>query len=310
MRTLDFLVSGNGSRQVRTAKGEKYINIINPTGYGISIYRGAAELVNRFDFNPIYTNRTIPLPSKGQTEETFTLAWSGSGQDKFTVILSEENLGINQTLVSPGGGSSVSIVGDGVGLARGSQLPAALSGSGNLAIAILEDALGLLKASSLNLDGSKNVGVNLQNSLPAGVANIGKVDVNALPSLPAGVANIGKVDVNALPSLPAGGNTIGKVDINENLPLAATAGIVSTAQIAVGTSATVIHNAVVNGTQLAITNMDGANALFIGAAGVTTATGFRIPPSGVFTMDVIPGSTITIYGVGASALTAGKMIIN
>jgi hypothetical protein len=46
-----------------------------------------------------------------------------------------------------------------------------------------------LKASELNLDGNKNLGVNVQSlpSLPAGTNNIGKVDVNSLPDVnPAG----------------------------------------------------------------------------------------------------------------------------
>lgn len=52
-----------------------------------------------------------------------------------------------------------------------------------------------LKASELNLDANKNLGVN----------------VNSLPSLPAGTNNIGKVDVNSLPEVNPTGWTWAKV---------------------------------------------------------------------------------------------------
>ena len=68
--------------------------------------------------------------------------------------------------------------------ATDSQLPASLTGSGNLKTAILE-------------------------ALPAGTNNIGIVDVNSLPSLPAGTNNIGDVDIAS--ALPAGSNIIGAV---------------------------------------------------------------------------------------------------
>jgi hypothetical protein len=87
--------------------------------------------------------------------------------------------------------------------AKQSQLPSALTASGNLKTAILE-AL----PSGTNKIGS----VDIASALPAGTNKIGSVDVASLPSIPAGTNNIGKVDVNSLPSLPAGSNTIGNVN--------------------------------------------------------------------------------------------------
>lgn len=121
--------------------------------------------------------------------------------------------------------------------------------------------------------------------------------------------NPGQVAVSAL---PAGANNIGSVDLGStgNLSQAATAGIGATTQVSVGTTATAIFNAAVTGKQIAINNTDSATTLYLGAIGVDTTTGFPVPAGQTFTMDIVSGSTIVIYGVASSALTAATMTVN
>jgi hypothetical protein len=284
--------------------------ISNPTGYNINVFIGGTDIANRYAYCPIYTILPVLLPNQGNLETNLIVQWSGSGEDKINFVLSETNPGIGQSLVAPGGSSSIIIAGDGVGLAKATQLPGSLTGTGFLKTSVLE-TVGLMPG-DLNMDGSKNVGVTLQNPLPAGTANIGKVDVNALPELPAGTNNVGKVDVNSLPALPAGTNQIGHVLLDSPvMPQAATSGIVSSGQVAVTTAATAIVNGVVSGRQIVIQNMDASNPLYLGPATVTVAnSGLKIPAGGSFTLDVVPGSTIAIYGIGSAAVTAGYTVIN
>ena len=170
-------------------------------------------------------------------------------------------------------------------------------------------------------------------SLGAGTNNIGHVDVDALPALPAGansignvglnagINNIGHVDVDALPALPAGANTIGNVGLNAgtnnigsvdiastaNLAQAATTGIASASQEAVGTGAAALTMPT-NVRQIAIQNTSSSATLYIGPAGVTTATGFPIGPNSTFVMDVVPNATaLTVYAIGSAALTAAVL---
>ena len=172
-------------------------------------------------------------------------------------------------------------------------------------------------------------------SLPAGVAHIGKVEVDT--ALPAGTAHIGKVEVDT--ALPAGTNLLGKMGIDQTSPgttngvqvvaalpaganllghvvtdgdvKAATVGIISSSRVSVLTAATILFNSVVNGKAITIQNFDGAGYLYLGPATVTnTNGGVRIGPGGSYTLDVVSGSTIVIYGAGSVALTAGIGVVN
>ena len=70
-----------------------------------------------------------------------------------------------------------------------------------------DDVLLNAKISKLNQDGSGNVGINFENSIPAGANAIGTVGVTALPSLPAGSNNIGNILPNALTNNSLSGTT-------------------------------------------------------------------------------------------------------
>lgn len=218
MQVIDIPVNGNNSRAVTIPKGYKYLLIENPTGYAVTVY---TDLVNqdvqhRLAFCSIYTILEVVLPNQGLNSLDILVSWSGSGTDKITLKATAEKTGSGQTLISPGGSSSVIVSGDGVGLAKAAQLPAALSGAGNLKVDVAETAG--LTAGALNLDGSKNLGVTLQNAVPAGSNHIGEVAVSSLPALVAGAATIGNV------GLVAGAAKVGSVDIASTTPIIQPAG--------------------------------------------------------------------------------------
>jgi len=86
------------------------------------------------------------------------------------------------------------------------QLPAALTGSGNLKVSLEESNAAQPvtdNGGSLTVDGSVSLGA----ALPAGTNNIGDVDVLTLPAIPAGNNNIGDVDVASHPAGSVAGTT-------------------------------------------------------------------------------------------------------
>ncbi len=173
--------------------------------------------------------------------------------------------------------------------------------------------------------------VTIGNPLPVGANTIGGVNVVSMPSIPPGANTIGGVNVVSMPSIPPGANHIGEVSLsavidspNMDVPLstvvtaaakapqAATVGFISGSRVAVGTGATVLFNGVVTGRTINIQNFDASEILYLGPATVTNANGgiYVGPNGGVFSLDVIPGSNIIIYGAGSAALTAGISVIN
>ena len=94
-------------------------------------------------------------------------------------------------------------------------------------------------------------------------------------------------------------------------PLAATSGITSGSKVSVLTTATVLFNGVVTGKQIVIQNQDASNILALGPLTVTMSNaGLTIPAGGSFSLDVVSGSTIVIYGVADSAINVGITVIN
>jgi len=146
-----------------------------------------------------------------------------------------------------------------INLAEKGQLPSELTVSGNLKAAISEDAVGLakesggnlasiksktdnldvalstrLKPADLNLDGEKDLQVDVKTLPNVSLASQANPFSSALPisdsggsltvdgtvsvnPLPAGNNNIGDVDVATLPAIPAGDNIIGRTKITEGI---------------------------------------------------------------------------------------------
>lgn len=164
MRQYQYPVTGNRTEYLELTSSDKFITVLNNSDYTVNIYKergiNSSNLLMKI---PIYTGITIPL----EKTSIITIEMTGSSQAQISIVLSEENLNVNQNFITPSGYTNVSIV---------SPLP----------------------------QGGNNIGkvdVNSIPELPPGSNNIGKVDVNSLPALPTGTNNIGKVDVNSIPDI-------------------------------------------------------------------------------------------------------------
>jgi hypothetical protein len=205
--TQDFRLNGNGTGSLpNISNAFKYATIMNNTPYSV-VLRGSGEVIFTF---PVYSILTIPISNKilqSSALVNYDFAWTGTTAATLTVIFSEQNLGLNQTLITPGGGSTVIIAGDSVGLAKGSQLPTTL----------VAGALGVNVTNALSM--------TLGAALPAGTNNIGDVDVLSLPALPAGSNIVGNVRVDQTTPgttngvvLNAGSNIVGNVRVDQTTP--------------------------------------------------------------------------------------------
>lgn len=137
-------------------------------------------------------------------------------------------------------------------------------------------------------------------------------DVNVLNTVTTQFASTPNVYVQAMPSLPAGSNNIGHVNIDQlpnNLIQGLTAGPNSSSQITVNTTVTALVNGVVNGKKIKIKNIDTTNSIFIGASGVTGTTGYELFSKEYIDFDVVPGSTIAIYGIATAGTPIASVLI-
>lgn len=175
LQNKQYLLAGNGSDKVILSKGTKYASFFNPNPYNISLYRDSADLSNRIGYIPAYTNLSVPLPHLGTTEFPLLIVWAGTGTGQIIVFFSEEPLNINQSFAGPGSSSSVTIVGDSVGLAQAAQLPAALDG-GNLKVSV-KSTVGVTP-SDLSFDGSGNLNVAIPNAMTVLIDDSTPVDVS------------------------------------------------------------------------------------------------------------------------------------
>lgn len=146
MRQYQYPVTGSRIEYIELTSSDKFITVLNNSDYTINIYKergiNPSNLLMKI---PIYTGITIPL----EKTSIITIEMTGSSQSQISIVLSEENLNVNQNFITPTGYQNVSIV---------SPIPA----------------------------GSNNIGkvdVNSLPSIPAGTNNIGKVDVNSIPDV-------------------------------------------------------------------------------------------------------------------------------
>lgn len=79
--------------------------------------------------------------------------------------------------------------------------------------------------------------------------------------------------------------------------------VITTGQVSVGTSATLIKAANTSRKRIVITNNDTGADLYIGASGVTTATGLKLAPGA----SIVLNTTAAIYGDGSAPLTASYL---
>ena len=299
----------SGRLDIDIPKAAEYIAVMNGTGAQVAYSKGT-----NYDQPPdaIVIQPYVYMGLPMELTQKLTLHWTAingelsSSQDKGVLIFS------NQPIVVSGGPVTTGGVASNVNVQNTPSVN--INTIPNLVVASMP-----------------NVVLNPAGTLPAGVNHLGEVAVNVLPALPVGANHIGEVAVNTMPvvhvvtdsqadppnldvtlsSLVAAVDAV-TTSVNAVKSLqGATVGIITTSRVSVLTTATVLFNGVVDGDAILIQNQDAGGTLYIGPASVDNSTGgLAIAPGGVYTMDVITGSTIVMYGVGSVALTVGISVVN
>lgn len=136
--TIDLMMQGSGYVVRTIPNSYKWMGIVNGSNNTIEVYNQATTpaqkaTAQRVATVPLYTMMTVPIFQETQ----YTFIWTdggGPGPKYAQVIFADENLGLNGLIGSPSAGGTVTIGADSVGLAKASQLPAALGGGGGLKI--------------------------------------------------------------------------------------------------------------------------------------------------------------------------------
>lgn len=202
----------NYYKKILANTSTKYISI---TGLS-KLYLYCASSVTNIIFQSIYQD---DLSSDDLDEDTsISAAISGislgsvkildTGGTNELAIDASGYIGINLQNSIPAGSN---VIGN-VGLETGSNT------IGNVGLTTGSNVVGLFKivdtggTNELAIDGSGYIGVNLQNSIPAGSNIIGNVGING--SIPAGSNIIGNIGING--SIPAGTNKIGEIGLKDS----------------------------------------------------------------------------------------------
>lgn len=177
MRQYQYPVTGNRTEYLELTSSDKFITVLNNSDYTVNIYKergiNSSNLLMKI---PIYTGITIPL----EKTSIITIEMTGSSQAQISIVLSEENLNVNQNFITPSGYQNVSIV---------SPLPA----------------------------GANNIGkvdVNSLPILPSGTNNIGKVDVNSLPAVKLSGGNYVNITTATTTLVKTGSGILKRIIIN------------------------------------------------------------------------------------------------
>ena len=155
---------GDGIVHFEIPAGMNYVAIVNNTGNRIELYQ---KHVTDTVFEDIlveavsYQNITVPIRFGGMLQFTVIYYDDGVvGDKRVTILFADENLGINSQSGSLQGASSVGLISDSVGLAKSAQLPAALSGGGNLKVELQNSAVEIVNdaGNAIPVSGTVNVG--------------------------------------------------------------------------------------------------------------------------------------------------------
>jgi hypothetical protein len=164
----------------------------------------------------------------------------------------------------PAGGNSIGKV----------ELDAGTNSIGKVGLDTGSNVVGLIKivdtggTNELAIDSSGYLGVNIQNSIPAGTNNIGAVGIAS--SIPAGSNIIGQVGIAS--SIPAGSNNVGKV---------------------------------VLGCASGDVDSDGAGALKVAFTGSLTASSVKIEDSGSDELEIEADGSINVNSTIQNSIPAG-----
>lgn len=270
-----------------------YAAILNNSGADVALKDGLFT-DKPSDVTPVGANSFLAMPTAIASK--FTLFWTSQG------ALSTSN---NKLLI------------------KFSNEPIALSGGQTQSGGIASN-VAVTNIPTVNIGGTASVTVTNTPSvtLAAGTALAGSMKITDGTNT-AAITAAGEQKSSITQPLPTGGNAIGTVGVTSlpaglaqdatvaTLPKAATAGIASSNQVTLGTAAVAILNAAVTGKTVSIVNVDATLTIYIGASGVTTATGFPLLPGQAFGLDIISGSTINVYGIAASgAPKAAYVVVN
>ncbi len=184
----------------------KFITIINITDNSVCLYPpGFTEPSAGASIICLGQYATMTIPLIPELKLGFSVIWTNpqaTNVDKpkqVKLIFSEENLNYNSSFAPSfsNGGNVVNtaIVVDSVGLSKASQLPSALTASGNLKTAILEALpAGNNTIGNVNIAGD-NAGLAKASQLPSALTASGNLKTAILEALPAGNNEIGKVSL-------------------------------------------------------------------------------------------------------------------
>ncbi|MCL6637777.1 MAG: hypothetical protein K6T26_07495 [Alicyclobacillus sp.] len=336
----------SGSFVVRLPQLADYIAVLNGTGATLN-YAPGQLYAQPSDAVAVEPYIYIGLPI--QTTDTVTVFWSSSSpiapsNSQGVLLFSNLTIPVSGGPMTTGGVSqnvqvtntvTAQISGTpNVNISTMPPLPPGGNTVGGVTLPQVTAALGAaLPADALLVGGSDGTDLRAIATdatgavkIAAGNNTIGNVTLSQVTAAPGAVLPTGALlvggsdgaDLRAIATdstgavkLAAGGNTIGSVILagTANLIQAAVQGIVSTNQVTINTTATALFSGTVSGRSIAIQNLDTVNKLYIGTSSVTTSNGFPIPPGGTYSMDVVPGSTITIYGVAATSIQVATLVV-
>ena len=155
-------ITADGSTTLRISAHKAFITIDNDTDATISVYDNVGMLNPAnilYEIKP-YSARCYPLEIAPGNEALYTMTWNGATYpDYFDIMLTSYDTH-NNLLYPQASSSTVTIVGDSVGVARSNQLPAALSTNGNLKVKLNEPFAQL----PATLSGNGSVKVSLYST--------------------------------------------------------------------------------------------------------------------------------------------------
>lgn len=138
----NITMTGTGAMQITIPTGMKYVCVYNNTDNTIQVYDDIrtvqdANLRDVMVTCAPYTAITVPLNTKNTIFTVIYLTGGGVGSKVAQLMFDTENLNINTQMGNPGTNQNVAITTDQIGLAKGTQLPASLTGTGNLKVEVM-----------------------------------------------------------------------------------------------------------------------------------------------------------------------------
>jgi hypothetical protein len=196
----DIIMAGSSYLTFEISSGMQFVSIVNNTDNTIQLYQdqrdfATADVRDTIAAVSSFQQQTVPLGIGNGN--WFTVVWiNGGGVDpkKVTLYFSDENLGMNSSLGNPAGSSSVTLQTDNIGLAKQAQLPAALSGSGNLKVDIQNSP-----SVTATISGTPSVSISGTPSVTATISGTPSISISGTPSVTATISGTPNVAQTSKP---------------------------------------------------------------------------------------------------------------